>query len=548
MSSESTDSHHESPAASRASRRDLTVPTAEQTLDGVMTLGREVHLEMDESQLVQLFAGTLAELFPERFISIRVMDPRSLEHATAYTRGGELRVGVESDRITLKQSSLKKTRVKTAIAKSARIRVSDKWDSPFVGLAAGFAVPLVAAGELYGVLDIGYPLGVDGSEQDEALILPFANHLSVALRNERLHRETTLLRDYQAKLIEHANALILGVDRNWRITVCNQALCQLTGFSRDELMGRDLRDWLPVDERPLLVKMILTALSGRATDAVDVELPTRNGQRVRTVWSVASITGRGEVQAVVAIGQDQTKLRDLQSQVIQAEKLATLGQLAAGVVHELNNPLTSITVYAEYLLRKAESGGTEESDIDKLRRISAGAQRIMAFARDLVQYAKPAGNQLDLVAVNNVVRQSLSFCEHLFERSEIALREDLAADLPAVYAVPGQIEQVVINLVTNAVHACGRDGEIRVRTYLAGPTVIGIAISDNGPGIAATHREKVFEPFFTTKTDGKGTGLGLSIVRNIVEQHGGEIRVDEARQGGAEFTCLFPTVSVAPGS
>jgi len=250
----------------------------------------------------------------------------------------------------------------------------------------------------------------------------------------------------------------------------------------------------------------------------------------------------------VAIGQDQTKLRDLQSQVIQAEKLATLGQLAAGVVHELNNPLTSITVYAEYLLRKAESGGTEESDIDKLRRISAGAQRIMAFARDLVQYAKPAGNQLDLVAVNNVVRQSLSFCEHLFERSEIALREDLAADLPAVYAVPGQIEQVVINLVTNAVHACGRDGEIRVRTYLAGPTVIGIAISDNGPGIAATHREKVFEPFFTTKTDGKGTGLGLSIVRNIVEQHGGEIRVDEARQGGAEFTCLFPTVSVAPGS
>src|SRR5690606_30837051 len=203
--------------------------------------------------------------------------------------------------------------------------------------------------------DVGYPLGTDRSEDDEPLLLPLANHLSVALRNERLHRETTLLRDSQSKLIEHANALILGVDRQWRITVVNQALCKLTGYSKEELVGRDLRDWLPAEERARLVQMFLRALTGGTTDALEVQLARKGGGRVGTVWSMAAIGARGEVQAVVAVGQDQTRLRELQNQVIQVEKLATLGQLAAGVVHELNNPLTSITVYAEYLLKKAEA-------------------------------------------------------------------------------------------------------------------------------------------------------------------------------------------------
>jgi two-component system NtrC family sensor kinase len=531
----------------RAAGASLPQPSTAEFLEGLTTLGRELHLEMEEKVLVERFMSTLGRLFPERRLAVRVLDPRSVENARVYTNHA-VRAHLEGERITVKRTSVAKTRLKSAVTESARIKIDRRWDSPFPDTALGFTVPLVASGELYGVLDIGYPLGCDRGNDDEPLILPIANQFSVALRNERLHRETSVLRDYQAKLIEHANALILGVDRHWRITVCNQALCSLTGYSHSDVIGRDLRDWLPEGQRQGFTRLFIMALSGGTTDAMDINLMTKSGQQVRTVWSVAAISGqRQQVEAVVAIGQDQTKLRELQSQVIQAEKLATLGQLAAGVVHELNNPLTSITVYTEFLLRKAEAALeraepvlSSDGDIEKLRRINSSAQRILEFSRDLVQYAAPAGDELDIVAINHVAKLALSFCEHLFDKAGVELIEELDAELPPVYAVPGQLEQVVINLVTNAIQATERGGRVLVATFLDAPGEVGFAVADSGPGIAADDRERIFEPFYTTKTDGRGTGLGLSIVRNIVKQHKGDIELSEGSDGGAKFKVVIP--------
>ena len=525
----------------------LCVPSAAELLDGVLELGREVHLEMSEAEIAERFLRMIAELFPGRALAIRAFDARRSDEARVLVHAGTLRPGVATDRVTVKQSAVAKTRLKTAIAESARIRISDRWDSPFQGLAAGFTVPLVASGEIYGALDVGYPLGIDLSEQDEPLMLPIANHLSVAMRNERLHRETMVLRDYQATLIEHANALILGVDRHWRITVCNQALCRLTGAERSEILGSDLRDWLRKSDRPRLAKMILEALQGRVPETVEVELNTRTSEKsVRTMWSVAAISREGRVEAVVAVGQDQTRLLELQSQVIQAEKLATLGQLAAGVVHELNNPLTSITVYADYLLAKARRGTPEQpsvmegQDVEKLGRISAGAQRILSFAKELVQYAKPTGSAMQQVDLNMVIAQSLSFCEHLFKKANVALVTEIADSLAPFEAVPGQLEQVVINLVTNAVHAAPDGGTVWVGTFAEGEHWIGLRVEDDGPGVREVDRGKIFEPFFTTKYDGAGTGLGLSIVKNIIDHHGGTISVAESRAEGARFQVVLP--------
>ena len=474
--------------------RGLVHPTAEQLLDGVTRLARDFHLDVDEARTVDLALQTLAELFPGRGFAVRVFDPRSPDRARTYANW-ELRPELGSERVVLKESSLEKTRLKSAVAASARLRFGPRWDSPFPGVAHGFAVPLVAAGELYGVLDVGYPLGDDQGGRDEPRILPIANQLSVALRNERLHRETSVLRDYQAKLIEQANALILGVDRHWRITVCNQELCRVTGYARDEVIGRDLRDWLPADQRTRLQKLFLQALGGgKPETTVNVSLETKSGGRVRTMWSVAAISGgHHQVEAVVAIGQDQTRIESLQRQVIQAEKLATLGQLAAGVVHELNNPLTSITVYADYLLRKAEQApAVDQADVEKLRRIRDGAQRILQFARDLVQYASPAGDELDLIQLNGVVRQALSFCEHLFERHGVEVVEELGDELPLLYAVPGQLEQVLINLVTNAVQAIGHGGKVAVKTFQPATGRIAVSVADDGPGIALEDPQKIF--------------------------------------------------------
>ncbi|HVK75805.1 MAG TPA: ATP-binding protein [Kofleriaceae bacterium] len=514
----------------------------------MVDLGRELHLELSEAELCDRFLTRLAALFPERRIAVRVLDPRTREPARVYALHGALRPGLETERVTIKESSIAKTRLKTAVAASARIRIGARWDSPFAHVAAGFAVPLVASGELYGLLDVGYALGVDRAGDDEPLVLPVANQLALALRNQRLWRDAQGLRDFQTRLIENANALIVGIDRSWRVTVCNRAMLELTGVARDEVLGQDLRDLLPADQRPRLTPVFAAALRGQTQDAVDVVLYSRHRGRVRTVWSVAAIggvdergEGRGTTEAVVAIGTDQTRLRELQDQIIQAERLATLGQLAAGVVHELNNPLTSITVYAEYLLKKAERASADASDVEKLARIGQSAQRILRFARELVQYAKPVGDEIDVVDLNAVVRQSLSFCEHLFDRAGIQVATELDPELPPIPAVPGQLEQVLINLLTNAAHAVENGGTIVVRTAAAAAgDSVTVAVDDSGPGVAVEERARIFEPFYTTKTDGKGTGLGLPIVKNIVEQHRGMIAVDRAPEGGARFVVTLP--------
>ncbi len=528
----------------RAASSQLPTPSSSELLGGVLQLGREVHLEMDEAAVVELFLDIMSQLFCERAIAVRVFDPRSSEQARGYVRGGALRPAALQERVVLPPSSISKTRLKTSIANSARLKLGERWESPFVSVAFGFTVPLVASGELYGVLDVGYSAAVDGTTADEPILLPIANHLSVALRNERLHREASVLRDYQATLIEHANALILGVDRHWRITVCNQALCRLTGYAHDEIVGRDLRDWLPPQERARISQHFVQALEGGGSEAIDLSFLGKDGQQIRTMWSIATIARREHVEAVVAVGHDQTKLRELQRQVVQAEKLATLGQLAAGVAHELNNPLTSISVYAEYLLKKFDAARADSGDIEKLRRIADGAQRILSFARDLVQYAKPAGDDLEVIDLNQVVGHSMSFCEHLFERSAVQLECCLAEPLPPLHAVPGQLDQVVVNLVTNAVHAAretGGPGRVRIVTTVEDGWVV-LTVEDDGSGIAACERDKIFEPFYSTKIGGEGTGLGLSIVKNIVEQHRGRIDIGDAPAGGAKVRVTLPAL------
>jgi signal transduction histidine kinase len=315
--------------------------------------------------------------------------------------------------------------------------------------------------------------------------------------------------------------------------------------TRDEVLGRDVRDFIASDQKQQLTVAFAAALAGTHHAAVTVMLPTRTRGAVRSVWSIAPVGRAGQpggpIEAVVGIGQDQSKIDALQQQIVRAERLATLGELAAGVVHELNNPLTSITVYAEYLVRKGEAQGTDGADIEKLRRIGASAQRILRFSRDLVQYARPSGKEREPVDLAAVVRQSVSICEHLIERGGIELAVDVAPQLPVVHAVAGQLEQVLINLITNAVHAVENGGKVVVR---AGPDEAGVRleVADSGPGVAEDHRERIFEPFFTTKADGKGTGLGLPIVRNIVEQHKGQISVERSELGGALFRVVIPAI------
>jgi signal transduction histidine kinase len=239
--------------------------------------------------------------------------------------------------------------------------------------------------------------------------------------------------------------------------------------------------------------------------------------------------------------QDASELRALSSHMMQAEKLASLGQLAAGVVHELNNPLTSIVAYTDWLIRKQGPNGDPDS-LERLRRISESSSRILRFTRDLVAYARPSSEVPTLVSVQNVIEQALAFCEHVIAQHGATVARQFAEQVPPVKGMPEQLAQVFVNLFTNACHAMPeRGGHLKVSTATAPDGRIVVAVEDNGHGIAPEHVASIFTPFFTTKVDGRGTGLGLSIVRNIMDNHSADIRVEKSDEGGAKFVLTFPS-------
>ncbi len=386
-------------------------------------------------------------------------------------------------------------------------------------------------------------------------MIPLANHTAVVVHTRRLLRETVYLQDYLEQLIEQANALIIATDIEGRVTVWNRAMNRVTGFSRGEVVGKPLLPWLTELGAPDVGRVLKQVAASGTPATREVRLPTVGGAMLRAAFNVVAVRGAaGAPAAVLGIGQDVTALRQLQSQVIHAEKLATLGQIAAGVAHEINNPLTSIQVCAATVARKASQsldgrvpGSFDAADLDRLRKIEDGAERIRRFARDLVSYARPSGSEVEDIAINEALDQALSFCEHVLESAHATLERDYARDLPRIQAVRDQILQVAINLVTNAAHAVeARGGTVRVRTWVAGGATVGFAISDNGVGIKDEDRGKIFDPFFTTKPAGKGTGLGLSIVRNIIYSHGGQISFQSRPGSGTTFMVTLPVTPLGP--
>ncbi len=238
---------------------------------------------------------------------------------------------------------------------------------------------------------------------------------------------------------------------------------------------------------------------------------------------------------------DARELRALNSHMVQAEKLASLGQIAAGVVHELNNPLTSIVAYTDWLLRKVGTTGDPDS-IERLRRIGESASRILRFTRDLVAYARPSSEVPVPVSVHTVIEQALAFCEHVLAQHGAHVERKYVERWPPVRGMHEQLVQVFVNLFTNACHAMPADGgRLLVTSELSEDgAFLSVFVEDNGHGIELDHLTQIFAPFFTTKVDGRGTGLGLSIVKNIMDNHHADIRAERTADGGARFVLVFP--------
>lgn len=247
------------------------------------------------------------------------------------------------------------------------------------------------------------------------------------------------------------------------------------------------------------------------------------------------------------------ELEEAQSQLIQSEKLGAIGQLAAGVAHELNNPLGGILGYAQFTLEKLKKNNPDattskeiSSYIRYLTDIEKQARRCKTIVQNLLRFSRSSKTtEFSSINLNTIIEDTCTFVEHQLHMNQITLKIQLDENLPEIQANAGQLQQVFTNLIINAMHASPPDTEIEIRTRFSPPLgefdgTVEVLCIDQGKGIPAENVKKIFEPFFTTKDVGKGTGLGLSVSYGIIKEHGGEIKVESELDNGTTFTITFP--------
>ncbi len=503
----------------------------------LLTLGREVAAAQSEEALVAAIAKTVRAIFPGRAFCVRIVDPKTIALTALYAEG-KLVPGA-ADVLRMRRSSARHAGLEPQLLAPERVELVDEVRPIFEGARAAMAVPLVSSGQLFGLLDVEHGGAHSDPELDDRALIQIANTASVGIRNAKLIDELTFVRKYLEDLIEHANALILVTNRERRILVFNRELSRLSGYDREEVLGNDFLDFVPEAERKRLFRVIARSLKGKPVSNLELRLLDKQGEEKRVVLSTAAVLApNGEVEGVIAIGQDLTQLKTLEGRVIQAEKLASLGQLAAGVVHEINNPLTAIVVSGESLRSRYALDPAAKRELESVQKIVESGQRILRFTRDLMSYARPSSDRLEPIRAEPLLDAAVSFCEHVIRDAGANVVRRYEAT-PAVAGMRNNLEQVFVNLITNACHALGPKGTIELVTR-AVPGGVEIEIHDDGAGIEPRLLERIFEPFFSTKPDGKGTGLGLSIVQGIVSKHGGTITVESALGRGTAFRIRLP--------
>jgi len=239
---------------------------------------------------------------------------------------------------------------------------------------------------------------------------------------------------------------------------------------------------------------------------------------------------------------DMTRSKELENLLTVQEKMASLGRVAAGIAHEIRNPLSGINIYLDTLCKLHHQEGSEEKVASILRQMNSASRKIESVIRRVMDFAKPSDPRLALMNINGPISEAIQLTEVTLRKSGIRLMKSLAEDLPPVYADRHMIEELVLNLINNAAEAIGaerKDKVIEVRSELLAGSIV-VAVSDSGPGIAPRIRDKIFDPYFTTKPE--GTGIGLSLCHRIMRDHGGLLSVGGSAIGGAEFRASIPVV------
>jgi PAS domain S-box-containing protein len=363
-----------------------------------------------------------------------------------------------------------------------------------------------------------------------------------------LEKRSIHIRQFLDKVIQSSPNAIIAADRNGNILLMNQAAEALFGYPMEEaIRTKNAEDFYPFGKaREIMKKLKDKNFGGEGKlSATRIDVVNTAGE-VIPVEMAANLIYEGDKEvASTGIFYDlrekiaaEKKLKEVLLQVAQAEKMASLGQLAAGVAHEINNPLTGVLLYANLALERFDN----EDPIRKyLKSVIDDAERCRDIVKNLLAYSRQASPAKEIFQVNSLVEHSLNLIRDQELFLNITVVKEMSGEMMLILADKNQLSQVLINLIMNAADAMEKKGTLTFRTYRKKPAKkVYIEVSDTGRGIPEENLSKVFDPFFTTKETGKGTGLGLSTSFGIIKENGGQISIKETSPGGTTFLIELP--------
>jgi PAS domain S-box-containing protein len=383
-------------------------------------------------------------------------------------------------------------------------------------------------------------------------IIRFQGALTDITERRRMEQKLHEEQEFARRLVNSFPDLIVVIDAEKRYRFVSPSIEELLGYKPEDLVGRVVGERSHPEDKVAMDDLCRNILSGKETFvALEYRTQHRDGSwRVFRAAASPLYDTEGNISGLVASSRDFTELKRLEQQVIQSEKMAAMGQLIAGVAHELNNPLTAILGISDLLRERAAS----EDDRRQLDLVHQQTRRAADIVSNLLAFSRPAKAQKVPLCLTEMIQRTLQLHEYSLRVNNIVVDFSPESHLPAVLGDSNQLMQVFLNLIVNAeqaIRSSKNSGILRVRTGaregMSGPTVWA-SIEDDGPGIPPDSLPRIFDPFFTTKRPGRGTGLGLSICMALVKEHGGTLEASNAPAGGALFTLTLPAVQTQAGA
>jgi two-component system, NtrC family, sensor kinase len=383
------------------------------------------------------------------------------------------------------------------------------------------------------------------SSEDVELLETLGGYLGIAIQNGQLYAslqqkvaEYERLKDFNENIVESINVGIMALDMEDRIESWNAQMEVMYALPRWQVLTQSLGSIFPSE---FVEEFYRVRQNGGINNLYKFRLATPAGEtRTVNVAIAPLVTRKFQVIGRLVIMDDITDRVELENQLSQADKLTSIGLLAAGVAHEVNTPLAVISSYTQMLTKQLQGDPQKSGLLDKITRQTFRASEIV---NNLLNFSRTSGTELADVDINKVILDTLALLEHQFKTAKIQVQSDLYPQISPIHGNSGRLQQVFLNLFLNAKDAMPGGGQLKVAT--SNGDFVSVRVSDTGSGIAPEHIQRIYDPFFTTKAvpregQGRGTGLGLSVTYGIIQEHAGKIRVESEPGVGTTFALDFP--------